>query len=586
VWGRIKNLIAHSTIRQKLSVLIAVFVLYPVLVVSFFGYFVYARDIRNEIVKSLKQHIESVSNLTIERFGQTRNFAMMLPYDGTLNELFVRMKNGEESESSLYRKIINYLYSKFYSKQEIKAVSFYFTDNINRVYMVQSDNSYSRYVNVIHPIVTKVAEDLEEQFGYYISDDGEIYVIRKMFDRFSFKQYGTIVIAVDKDYMLDYFKDEFPGGAGLILIYNDMSILENGKIPDEDRAFIINQIRRESPEENGSNTLSTSSYDVIFGEIPLSNISLKYGVIMSTSLVMERYNNALKLLLLLTGAVALSMILVAVPLSRAIWAPVGELVGLMKQLEKGNLGVQSKRMQNDEFKFIFDSFNNMSNEIKHLFDVVYKEELARKEAQLAALQAHINPHFLYNTLEIMNWKARMAGNTELSEMIEALGTLFDAGMNKSGKSVVKIREELKLVDSYIFIMNKRFGKRLEFIKVIDETLLDAMIPKLLIQPILENAVVHGIEPVGQGCIKLIIRLEEGRIKVIVEDNGAGISDEDLQEFDRLFKGQPCKMRGSTGIGVKNVHDRIRILYGYEYGLSLEKREEGGTRAIITIPYIL
>lgn len=586
MFGRIKNLIAHSTIRQKISVLFAVFVLYPVLVVSFFGYFVYARDIRSEVVKSLQQRVENVRDLTTERFGQTRNFAMMIPYDGTLNELYIRKKNGEETDASLYKKIINYLYSKFYSKQEIKAVSFYFTENINLVYMVHSDNSYNTYMNVIHPIVTKVADSLEEQFGYYISDDGEIYVIRKMFDRFSFKQYGTIVIAVDKDYMLNYLKDDFPGDAGLILTYNDMSIFEHGTVPSEDRQSIINQIQRAEIKNDENNVISSRSYDVLFGEIPLSNISFRYGVIMPVQVVMERYNNALKLLLLLTGIVALSMTLMAVPLSRAIWSPVGELVGLMKQLEEGNLGVQSKRKKNDEYKFIFDSFNNMSNEIKHLFDVVYKEELARKEAQLAALQAHINPHFLYNTLEIMNWKARMAGNTELSEMIEALGTLFDAGMNKSGKSVVKIREEIKLVDSYIFIMNKRFGKRLEFIREIDETLLDAMIPKLLIQPILENAVVHGIEPVGQGCIKLIIRLEEGRVKVIVEDNGAGISDEDLLEFEKLFNGQPSKMKSSAGIGVKNVHDRIRILYGYEYGLSLEKRENGGTRAIMTIPYIL
>lgn len=341
-------------------------------------------------------------------------------------------------------------------------------------------------------------------------------------------------------------------------------------------------------ENEPNSSIKTKSHEVLTSYVELDDtFSVKYGVIMPARLMMDKYYNALKILILLTGLVALSMVLVAIPLSRAMWSPIGELVELMNELKQGNLGVQSDRTKNDEFKFIFDTFNKMSYEIKYLFDVAYKEELARKEAQLAALQARINPHFLYNTLEIMNWKARIAENTELSEMIEALGVLMDAGMNKGGKKVGKVKDELKLVDAYMFIMNKRFGSRLKFVRHIDEEVLDGTIPMLLIQPLLENAVIHGIEPVGEGTITLTVKLENKRkLRIIVEDDGAGIPDENLEEFRKFFRGEPSNIKNSTGIGIKNVHNRIQILYGKEYGLTVEKGEKAGTIATITIPFII
>jgi two-component system sensor histidine kinase YesM len=580
---KIKNYLMNTTIKQKLTLLLFIFVLYPVIVVSFFGYFKYAGDIRNEILNSLDMSIEQVNDLTVERFKQMRHYAMMIPYDGTLNDLYIKKKNGRIKQYDLSRDLTAYLYSKFYSKQEIKAVSFFFTDSSELVYMVQSDNSYNRYINQVHPVIRQVSENMDNQFGYYLSDDGEFYAIRKMVDRYSYKQYGVITIKLEKEYMLKYFRNSFQDGSGLILTYEGNSIFEDGSIPEDDRGFIMRQISGEPPGISEQIRYRSKSYEIIASRIDLENISLKYGVIMSTEKIMGKYYEALRLLVLITIIVTISMVISAILIYKAVWSPIRELLKLMKLLEKGNLGVQYKVSKNDEFKFIFQSFNNMSQEIKYLFDVAYKEKLERKEAQLLALQAQINPHFLYNTLEIINWKARIAGEHEISEMIEALGTLLDAGMNKGGQKVSKIRDELKLVDAYVYIMKKRYGKNLEFVLNVDDSLLDAEIPRLLIQPILENAFVHGIEPRGGGLVKLSAEVIKGRLTVTVEDNGEGIQDEDLGEYEKLFSGEPSKIGSSTGIGVKNVHNRIQIIYGKEYGLCLKKRVEGGTVSVLTIP---
>lgn len=120
----------------------------------------------------------------------------------------------------------------------------------------------------------------------------------------------------------------------------------------------------------------------------------------------------------------------------------------------------------------------------------------------------------------------------------------------------------------------------------DDSLLNAAMPRLLIQPLLENAVVHGMEPVGGGEIHLTIKRVDEHLEITVEDDGAGIPEKDLQEFRRFFSGEPANISNSTGIGIKNVHNRIQILYGKDYGISLEKGKERGTVATITIPYIV
>ena len=573
--------IPKLTIKQKLTMLFIAFVIYPAIIVAVFGYFKYANDIKTELTKSLIERTDRVGAQTLDRFDQTKRFAMMIPYDGVLNDTFLKRRDGGINENDIYKNITNYLYSKFYSKQEIKAVSFCFIDNPQVVYMVNSDNSYNQYIRDIHPKIIEESAKLTQQYGYYVSDAGDIYVIRQMFDRFSFKQYGIIAIKIDKGYMLKNFADEFKNNASFLMLYNGKEIMGSGVF--DDKNAVNSLISQNSESDKGITSSHIKSDEVIKGPLILDNMTIQYGIVIPSDEFMGKYYDALKVLFILTFVAAIALFLMAIPLKNGIWSPIKELVGLMRHLGKGNLGVQSKREDKDEFEFIFNSFNDMSSEIKHLFDVVYKEELARKEAQLSALQARINPHFLFNTLEIMNWKARISGNKELSEMIEALGTLMDAGMGKGGEGICKLSDELKLVDSYMYIMDKRFGKRLEFSKKIDEDIYEALIPKLIIQPLLENAMIHGLEPIGGGTVALAARHINNDIEIEVVDNGTGIDDDDLEEYSKLFSGFDSKFKGSTGIGIRNVNERIRLLYGDAYGLLLSKGESGGTTAVVHIP---
>ena len=207
----------------------------------------------------------------------------------------------------------------------------------------------------------------------------------------------------------------------------------------------------------------------------------------------------------------------------------------------------------------------------------YAQKMATKDAQIAALQAQINPHFLNNTLEMMNWQARMNGDTEISRMIEALGTVLDSGIGRTNDKLVRLSEELKSADAFLYIMSMRFGQRLTVEQLIDTNLKQVMVPQLILQPILENAIKHGVESVSSGTVWLNIFEENDNVIIDVINSGKKLTDENIERIRQIISGKykPNKSEPGvhTSIGIYNVNKRIELIFGDEYGLSVNKIDE-------------
>jgi len=223
----------------------------------------------------------------------------------------------------------------------------------------------------------------------------------------------------------------------------------------------------------------------------------------------------------------------------------------------------------------------------YMFDYAYNEKLARKEAKIIALQSQINPHFLNNTLEMMNWQARMSGDIEVSKMIEALGTLLDYTMDRNNKKLISLSEELRCADAYFYIISMRFGQRLRIEKEIDKELLQVQVPRLILQPILENAVVHGVESVNNGVIKLRVFRQEENLLLQIANTGKGMTKEDVERIRNILDGKGVNVTAGKGrhasLGIRNVNERIKLIYGEEYGLTILPAEgEGIPETISTI----
>ena len=234
--------------------------------------------------------------------------------------------------------------------------------------------------------------------------------------------------------------------------------------------------------------------------------------------------------------------------------------------------------RNDEIGTLHQRFDRMALRIRTLVDTNYRNELLRKEAQLKALESQINPHFLYNTLESINWRAKASKNAEISMMAESLGTLLRSTLSNK-ESLVTLKYELDLVQAYMTIQEIRFEDRLDFTWSVDEGLESILIPPLSIQPLIENAIRYGMEEMTETChVELNIRRIDNQVLIKVKNNGSMFED-DLLESLRNKSRQP----NGFGIGLLNIDHRIRLLFGNACGLVLKNENDCAT-AEIYIPY--
>jgi two-component system sensor histidine kinase YesM len=222
----------------------------------------------------------------------------------------------------------------------------------------------------------------------------------------------------------------------------------------------------------------------------------------------------------------------------------------------------------------------MIQKINHLVNQVYHADLQTKEAEFRALQAQINPHFLYNTLDSIHWLALTRGDETISKMVTALSKLFRYTLSRND-GLITIREEIEHVRNYITIQEFRFKDRFKVWIDVDERLLPCKIVKLVVQPLVENAIVHGIERLTDGgLIALRVYEHNETIYIDVSDNGPGADLNQMQEL--LERGNQSGLP-ARGYGVQNVHQRIKLAFGNDYGLNYEQILNGGTRVTIKIP---
>lgn len=228
----------------------------------------------------------------------------------------------------------------------------------------------------------------------------------------------------------------------------------------------------------------------------------------------------------------------------------------------------------------------MVQRIKSLINDVYASKLKQQEAELKTLQAQIRPHFLYNTLNTICWEAEKKGDKEIADMVYSLSQVFRLSLN-DGRDTFTLEQEVELVKNYLFLQKNRFRERFEFEITLDESIKDFTVPKLLLQPLAENAVIHGIEPLaGSGLISIRAFRKDRTIVLEVQDNGVGITPERLQELhQRLARGSSISEEeenaGRSGFALSNVQERLALFFAGA-SLQIESVEGAGTRIIIHI----
>ena len=296
------------------------------------------------------------------------------------------------------------------------------------------------------------------------------------------------------------------------------------------------------------------------------------------------YRNIYRLTFLQVGLVLFSIILVVLVIFGVSLTISRQFERFQKKISRTSDPKQHALIRvdsNDEFRDLAEVYNEMMGRIDNLIDTVYSKELLLKSAEIKAFQAQINPHFLYNTLDCINGLVEMNRPDDIKKTVTALASIMR--MSIKGAEILTVRENLSYTEQYIEKI--RYGDKLLFLSEIPESMMDYYMPKLIIQPLLENSIVHGIsELLGKGMIGLFGREEEDAITFTVKDNGKGIPQNVIDLIESRQSSQEAEEQFSReSIGLQNIQSRIQLMYGKEYGLTIKNIPAGGSSVTIRLP---
>jgi len=282
----------------------------------------------------------------------------------------------------------------------------------------------------------------------------------------------------------------------------------------------------------------------------------------------------------ITVGLAFAVMLIMFYFWRSLMTPLQKLVGFFRMYEPGgSLPEYRETGRHDEIGVLMSSVHAMASRLNALFENQYKLEIKQREAQLKLLYEQINPHLLYNTLESIYWKCSLDGHSESARMIKELSRLMRIALSR-GKELIPLRDELEHARAYVNLQKMRYDYGFRVHWDVEEALLATPIPKITLQPLIENAIIHGVKAMeDEGEIAVSGRIEGGCAVIRVADNG--YKEADLELLRRLVSGEETDP--DRGYGVRNIQQRIRLHFGEPYGLSYEKREGGGLAAKLVLP---
>ncbi|MFB5269616.1 sensor histidine kinase [Paenibacillus enshidis] len=576
----IKNAFIHAGIHRKMMLLISVLMLVSFII--FAAVLGYVFRIYDEQMYLKTSEVLNMSSIGIENLlKDMEQLTFKVVSDEQLQEYLRKLKyeTSPYDKLVLRRKITNRLIA--FAGSEKYVYSMMLLDNQRYVMSAGNREGMSEQ---LQSDLTRLAEGKNGSNAWYAGVHSSLLAVRqiKSFSdsSFSLEGLGTLVIRIRMDRIVnDRVHDEDTGQLiitdGTQIIYPEKPLLHPAELRTE--------LGREQPYGIGTYAGGTyftaqarSSYTgwTYLHTTPFDDMFRSIAII----------KQLITVIFILLFIVALVL---GARLSGSITRPIHQLIGHMRNIEKGDLDRLEEEAlgfipstSHDEVRLLHRTYRKMISRIRELINENYAKQLLLRETELKALQAQINPHFLYNTLESVNWLAKVNKQHKISEMVEALGFLLRSAVSFR-EQLIPLAKELDIVRSYVTIQTTRFEERLRFSLDIEDGLDNALFPKLTLQPLVENAIHYALEPHIDPCtITITARQENGVLLVMVQDDGPGMSSEFLA---RLRSGQ-VRTRGQ-GIGLNNIQERIHLTFGPQWGLELDSRPDEGTSVTIRIPLI-
>lgn len=544
--------------RYKLTIMMILCSLIPVCVISGYTQIRTVQIMREKEQIGLEQVLEQSVNSIDNRIQIYTNLINYLTYSSDLREIMEKECSSDYEAYLAYTEIADPMFTmpQLYH-EEIRSITLY------------AENIQVEHGNTLAPLsvaqnqtwYSKINEKGTVQWLVKQGNKKEILAVRKFYRQDSIQ--AMLVLTLDYNRVLEPFADLLTENRGGLILDEQGNVVYSGYRMDApykpDKETSLNYLKEHyvciekkiedtkwnfclyQPKEE----LEKSVWTLLLGNIPVLLLCL--------------------LLILLLGYF----------FSRKMAERLEQLTENMNQINLGLRKVTVVSQSKDEIGVLVRTFTRMMDEINKLISQVYEAKIKLQKTEMKALQAQINPHFLYNSLSIINWKALEADNEEISRITLALSTYYRTSLNK-GETMTIAANEIRNIDAYLQIQLIMHDNSFQVIKEIQEDALSYSVPKLILQPLVENAIEHGLDvsEKEEKWLKISVCKEKDALIMAVEDNGMGMSEEQAKSIITYR---------SKGYGVRNVNDRITLLYGEEYHLRVKSRQGEGCRIEIAIP---
>ena len=429
-----------------------------------------------------------------------------------------------------------------------------------------------------------MAEKANGRCVYYnVADEKLIYMAKQIKDVLTMEPLGILRASIKISYLKKMtLTAQESLSSHIFLLGQDKNILlesagENTDLKDQKW---LDQINGNSG--NLRFNLDGKAYNLVYQTS--SDTGLTVVGMIPTSFLQKTARELEKTTVLLIGISILLCVFLANIMARGITGPIEQTSNAMKKFAKGDFSVRLPEERTDEIGEMNSVFNQTIEKIEKLLKQIVEMEMVNKDMEFQALQAQIKPHFLYNVLDTINWMARKKGEENICRMVTAISNLMRASISNK-RSLVRVKEEMKYIEDYLFIQETRYGDKFTSYMEVDEALNELEIPKMVIQTLVENAVVHGVENATWDCFLYISgEIQDDMAVFKVKDDGVGMSAEKLEALMKMEEEPEHKAeRTHTNLGIYAVQKRLEYVYHGKAKMTITSEQEKGTLVVLEIP---
>lgn len=565
IWG-------NASVRKKLIAFTIMLVLIPSVIFSVVFALFSIRNVEN----NYQNYVNNVMEQTAQNVGnRVDNITYMLydlSTDKSLEENIKKwsQKGLAENERYILRQDITKTITRAMTKiEQVHGVYLSF----DRAEPIQVSMSRVRYTQI--PDISEIRAGKGSNIWYPFETDNQVVPVSKaLFDFVSLQPIAYMTVFVKIEYFTDCLDGVLLGDNGRVYLLEGNGRSIGDKLPQN--------VLEEYTEANLANPGWRIWVPDSYHQLAMYPMETGQWNLLGVVDMHEQQKEIQTILLEVVGVfllVACILIWLCVQVSKSISRPIKDLQDCMERFSAGDFQVIAPAKYNDEIGELRCHFNKMAQEVDRLISRVYVEENLRQKAQIEALQMQINPHFLYNTLDTINWMSETHGQRDIAVVSRSLASLMRYSLRDD--EFVAVEEELEAVENYIKIQHYRYGDSLKLELDIHEEVLYENMPKHILLPLLENALEHGLKNIkGEKRITVHGTITDNVIHIHVQDNGEGFPNEEIAKILEV----PQKTDGRhMRIGLRNVNQRLQLIYGKEYGLSIASKPQSGSTVMVSFP---